>query len=150
MEPPVASDETVLRRYDPSNKSHFAWDEKLQKARFRSGGLRFDPEGDTTGCSVFRRRVLENNGLSPADVLEDVTWTMVEALVADIRAVVRDGLHPFDVVADPYPRDIDDPPLVDAAHALITYKDSLPRNAKKKLHQRLASDVFREASGGSS
>jgi hypothetical protein len=90
----------------------------------------FKPDSD--GVSVYRRSLLDRDGLGPEDVMTSPRNIVVGLEVGDVRSI---GLGTWN---DPWPTDIPDPDHPrNAAHALITGLEHLGRKARLRRQQAL-------------
>lgn len=134
----LAPEETVLRRFCPTNPDHVIVDEGTGRLRLRSGavGLR---DGES-GVSVYRRQVLANAGFADSDIAtvgyEGVAAADVEPITASSQMRVR---------PDPWPAGRLDVPHIDAGHALICAPDGMSKGQIKK-QLTLVSRQFRDLS----
>lgn len=132
----LAPEETVLRRFCPTNPDHVIVDEGTGHLRLRSGaiGLR---DGES-GVSVYRRKVLADAGLADSDVAtvgyEGVAAANVEQITASSKMRVR---------PDPWPAGQRVAPHIDAGHALICPPDGMSKGQIKK-QRTLVSRQFRD------
>ena len=81
---------------------------------------------------MYRRGLLEQNGLGPEDVITGPRNLVVGVEVGDVRSI---GLGAWN---DPWPSDIPDPEHPrNAAHALITGLEHLGKKARLRRQQAL-------------
>ncbi len=88
---------------------------------------------DEYGVSVYRERVLREDGLSAADLIRDPMNGVVSVTAQAVRSF---GLG---VVPDAWPESTDDPNhRRNAAHALIKGLERLGKKRQQKLRRSLA------------
>ena len=126
----LTADEMVMRRFDPANRNHFVEDEGNGGQRVRMGAFYLRP--GEPGLSVVRRAVLEQCGLSEADVKEPPHVGLAEACVGEIHATEK-GLE---VGANAWPHGPDPGRPVDEAHALIVPSRPKPTDSQVKALSR--------------
>jgi hypothetical protein len=135
----VPDGESLLRRFDPLDDTHWSADESGGKARLRSGNFKWDPvpeDGPTMlGLSVYRLSKLQEVGLSAIDCLEHPTWDVAAIATETVRRVERSTVpppspRPFDAVEDEYPDGPEGAHLRDSAHALIVHELGLTKPDK--------------------
>jgi hypothetical protein len=82
--------------------------------------------------SVYRRQLLEEDGLGPEDVITAPQNLVVGIEVVDVRSIGLGGWN------DPWPTDVPDPAHPrNAAHALITGLEQLGKKARLRRQQAL-------------
>lgn len=93
----------------------------------------FKPDHD--GVSVYRKRRLQEAGLSAADVVKAPINLVASLLIGEIRS-----LPPLGVRDDPWPLGIDDPTHPrNAAHALIVGWTGMGVSDRRRLQKSLVS-----------
>jgi hypothetical protein len=127
--------ELVIRRFDPTNASHFTTDDAGLPARLRQSALRFDDMGGPAGCSVYQDSKLGSMGLARQDCVEatNAHWQLAGTTAGTVRSVKRVTVpndNPFDVVEDAYPEGLPAQHPRDGAHALVTHGPEVPGSDK--------------------
>jgi hypothetical protein len=124
----IPNTEVLYRRLADPGGSMVAIDQVTGIRRPSSGS--FKPDAD--GVSVYRRGLLEQNGLGPEDVITGPRNLVVGVEVGDVRSI---GLGAWN---DPWPTGIPDPEHPrNAAHALITGLEHLGKKTRLRRQQAL-------------
>ncbi|WP_141004727.1 hypothetical protein [Nocardioides humi] len=126
---PVSQHELLLRRYSPVNPNHITKDEGTGKPVLNWSALEFDEDG----CSVYREKLLLEDGLTRDAILDPPYVGIATTMAADVeRYSVQTGaatVHPFFVLASPR---TERPPLpTDRAHASIREREGHGLSARK-------------------
>lgn len=137
--------ELLLRRYDPMNTDHIAFDQQTGQPTFRSGCLRWDREPDDPsrpadfhGISVTRDAILAAEGIPRRRTLQPPRYTGLAGVTAgQVRESSTQTVSAL-AVEDPLPANSEGD-AHNLAHALIRVDGSASRNQR----DRVASNVAR-------
>lgn len=124
----IPNDEVLYRRLADAGPNMVAIDQVTGTRRPSSGS--FKPDSD--GVSVFRRSLLQRDGLGPRDVITSSGQLVVGVEVGDVRSIALGALD------DPWPTGIPEPEHPrNAAHALITGLEHLGRASRLRRQRAL-------------
>lgn len=126
-DPSIGNDE-LLYRYSPSipHKHWTVVDQETEEVQISIAALSWDDDG----ISCYRNRILQQHGLTWADVKREPKNGVFSLVVQDIR---REMLG---VAFDPWP-EADEKHPRDVAHTLIVDCD-MPRKANRAARERIA------------
>jgi hypothetical protein len=134
----VPGNDLMLRRFDPSNKTHWWFDQAgTGEKHLRSGNLSYGADG----FSVYQDPKLAALELPREVVLEDLTWGIVGLTAGEIRELERGERKLLDVIEDEFPNGREDAPACDAAHALIVLPSDISKSQISAWGKKLSENL---------